>query len=665
MSGIAMQRVWMIHIFVILFSDLAFSHVQEVMEDGKSNLAKLEARRFAKILYADAQQTENQANYDVRYYDIYLDIDPELELIDGHVDIDADVVGDAMDRLDVNLLDNMVVDSVIVLNQAVGFTHINHLVTVLLDRTYDTGEKVRVRIYYHGNPTQSGFGAFGFDTYSGQPMIWSLSEPFGARNWWPCKDIPEDKADSVDIRITVPANLIVASNGLLRSVTGVNDKKMVWWHEKYPIVSYLVSVAIHPYSIFSDSVEVVPGSKMPIDYYVFSDQLERAKRDYAKTKEMIEAFSTLFGPYPFHEEKYGHAQFLGGAYMEHQTISSLRKNVGQYTVAHELAHQWWGDLITCRDFGHIWLNEGFATYSEALWAEFAYGEEAYWAIINSKKYFGEGTIFVTQMDVSHIFSGNLSYNKASWVLHMLRHVVGDETFFHILQSYASDPRFKYGTATTEDFKQVCEEIFDRDLDDFFHQWIYEEYFPQYQFHYNVRDSSGFFVTEVNVKQMQTNTVMFHMPIDLFFGFDNGDTTIVVDNDQADQTYCFVFDRPPELVRLDHGDWILKTVTESHTKVAYPAHGSFPVDAISGFPNPFNDQVRICLELSKTGNVTVEVFNLLGQRVNVIHEGKLTRGKYYYIWKGDDSVGNRLPTGIYFCRFEYPNMRKIIKIIKSR
>jgi aminopeptidase N len=333
-------------------------------------------------------------------------------------------VNESISQLEINLLDNMVVDSVLTKNFQANFNHTNDMILITLDRSYNPGEKAGVRIYYRGNPTQTGFGSFGFDRIADQPMIWSLSEPFGARNWWPCKDIPADKADSVDIRITVPEPLVVVSNGILRSVVSENNKKTYWWHEKYPITTYLVSVAIHPYAKFSDSLEVVPGKIMHIDYYVFPSEIDNARQAYSKTKDMITIFSDLFGPYPFFEEKYGHAQFVGGANMEHQTISSLR-TYNEYTIAHELAHQWWGNLITCRDFGHIWLNEGFATYSEALWAEFYYGKQAYWENINRNQYFGGGTIFVTQMNVSTIFNFDRSYRKGSWILHMLRHVVGD------------------------------------------------------------------------------------------------------------------------------------------------------------------------------------------------------------------------------------------------
>ncbi len=545
---------------LILFSFTSLFAQLESSENDKEQLAQMEADRFAKLQYANLQITDNQTNYDVRYYDINIQVLPEMTMLAGNVALNADVVNSPVSQIEVNFLDDMQVDSVRVAGRDASFTHSDDLIRVQLDKTYQPGEKVTVRIFYHGTPSQSGYGAFGFDYYAGQPMIWSLSEPFGARNWWPCKDIPADKADSVDMRLTVPQNLVAVSNGLLFSVTSSGDKKIYWWHEKYPIASYLVSVAIHPYAHFSDSVSVVPGSKMPIDYYVYPSELNNAKSAYAKTKRMIEIFSDLFGPYPFYEEKYGHAQFLGGANMEHQTITSLR-TYSESTIAHELSHQWWGDNITCHDFGHIWLNEGFATYSEALWKEFYYGKLDYRLNMNAKMYFGDGTIFVSDMSVGNIFNYNRSYRKGSWVLHMLRHVVGDSIFFDILKAYKSDPRYKYGTATTEQFEQVCEAVSGKDLHDFFHQWIYEEYYPQYVFNSSVKDSSGKFVTTVNIYQKQTNTILFHMPVDLLFRFAGGDTVIAVDNFLAEQKYRFVFEQKPVALQLDPENWILKTVRE--------------------------------------------------------------------------------------------------------
>lgn len=654
-----MRKIELLFLLSFLFYSLLIAQEKDFKHE-KESLAHIELSNYSKIQTANLQQTENQSNYNVAYYDINLEIIPLTTSIIGHVGIIAKVVNNPISDFEVNLLYNMIVDSINISDKAVNFVHSEDIVSISLDRTYNPGEQVSVRIFYHGRPMSVGFGAFGFNYFDGQSMIWSLSEPFGARNWWPCKDIPSDKADSVDIRVTVPQHLVVVSNGLLRSETAKNYKKTYWWHEKYPITTYLISLAIHPYSKFSDSLEVVPGKKMPIDYYVFPSELNDAQIAYSKTKDMLQIFSELFGPYPFHEEKYGHAQFVGGANMEHQTISSLR-TYNEYTIAHELAHQWWGDMITCHDFGHIWLNEGFATYSEALWAEFYYGEDAYWDDILINKYFGGGTIFVTQMDVSTIFNYGRSYQKGSWVLHMLRHVVGDSDFFQILKAYGSSPKHKYGTATTEEFQQICEQVTGKDLNDFFQQWIYGEFYPVYAYNFTSKDSSGYYATKVTIHQKQTNTGFFNMPIDLYFELNNSDTTIVVENFLKEQSYHFVFDQKPVRMKLDPEGWILKGIIDLSATVSYPE----AFEILGQYPNPFKTNSNFDLTIHKRASVSVEVFNILGQKIKTLFRGTLSTGPYNFTWNGDDESNKDVPPGIYFYRVNHPELRKSIKILKVR
>ena len=389
-------------------------------------------------------------------------------------------------------------------------------------------------------------------------MIWSLSEPYAARTWWPCKDLPRDKADSADIVITVPNNLIVASNGTLREETEISgDRKRFWWHEKYPIATYLISIAIYPYRVYYDEYTSLTGETMPLNFYVFPENYDRNYSDYAQTKTMIHAFATLYGEYPFVEEKYGHAEFLGWASgMEHQTLTSLNGS-GETLIAHELSHQWWGDMVTCHTFHDIWLNEGFATYSEALWMEWRYGKDRFHNYQKNRFYYGSGTIYVEDPQHDNIFSYNLSYRKASCVLHMLRHVVGDSTFFEILHTYYNDPQRKYGTVTTEQFQQICEDVSGMNLEDFFQQWIYEEGYPYYQYAYNAKpvaeDKYYFFGL---VKQVQNFGPIFKMPVDVTISMAGGDTTFSVWVQNETDTFSVILPENPTAVTLDKDDWIL-------------------------------------------------------------------------------------------------------------
>ena len=321
-----------------------------------------------------------------------------------------------------------------------------------------------------------------------------------------------------------------------------------------------MSVAIYPYLVYSDWYHYSPSDSMEVRFFVFPDHYTYVQPQYAKTVGMIEVYADLFGEYPFLNEKYGHAEFLWGGGMEHQTITSLG-SWSEYLIAHELAHQWWGDMVTCDDFHHIWMNEGFATYSEALWSEVKYGIARYHQDMADARYFGPGTIYVPDTgDWGRIFHSGLSYNKGSWVLHMLRHVVGDTDFFQILRDYYADSRYQYGTVTTEQFRDLCEDVSGMDLDWFFHEWIYQEYYPAYKYNWTCAPSGGYYDVYLTIDQLQTNFV-FTMPIDVTVTTALGDTTLVVWNDLSSQEFTLTIEGQPLEVAIDKDQWILRTIEE--------------------------------------------------------------------------------------------------------
>jgi len=547
-------------LFLACFSSLASAQIPS-LEQPQHECAKGKIEAFSRLQGAIASETQSQAGYDVIFYDIDITIDPSDSTVAGTVTMTAEVTSMALSQVDINLLDNMSVTQVIGSSGILAFTHSNDMIEVTLDRPYTSGETFDVTIEYSGTPVGSGFGSFVFDTQDGQDAIWSLSEPFGAREWWPCKDIPSDKADSVDVKVTVPTGLIVASNGNLKSLTNNGATDTYWWQERYPIASYLVSVAIHPYLTFSHWYHYSPTDSMEVQNYVFASHYEGVQENYALTVPMIEAFAGYFGEYPFIDEKYGHAEFTRGGGMEHQTITSLWGSA-EYLIAHELAHQWFGDYVTCENFHHIWMNEGFATYSEALWLESQYGETQYHSDMASKKYFGAGTVYVPDTsDEGRIFDYGLSYAKGSWVLHMLRHVVGDATFFSIFQAYYNDVNHQYGTVTTEQFRDVCESVSGMDLDWFFQQWIYEEYYPEYSFNWTKAQNGGSWDLSLSIDQLQTGYI-FKMPVDIEIQSATGDTTTVVVWDSlATQGFIITVPFEPAVVLFDPGEWILKTIDE--------------------------------------------------------------------------------------------------------
>ncbi len=495
----------------------------------------------------------SQALYDARYYDLVLDVNPGTRVLTGHVTGRYTVTGGPLSTLVLDLSTAMGVTSITCNGSPASWTHAANLLSVNLDRPYATGETVVLVAQYAGNPAGD---AFGWDTADGQPMVWTLSEAFGARTWWPCKDYPDDKADSVDIQVTVPNGLVVASNGTLRSETVQGSSTTFWWHEGHPISTYLVSLAIHPYHRYSDWYVNGEGDSTEIQFFNWQSSIPGVEPVQAQVKNMMAIFAERYGSYPFSDEKYGHAEFPWGGGMEHQTCTSLGY-FGEGVVAHELAHQWWGDMTTCASFHDIWLNEGFATWSEAIYLEALGGWDAYIAEMRAAQFFGPGTIYVPDTsDWNRIFNSNLSYNKASWIPHMLRGMLGEEVFWTALAEYRD--RFAYRSATTADFQQAFEDASGQDLEAFFQQWVYGERAPVYQYDWSAEPAGGGWDVSLEVLQLQT-AQLFTMPIEIVVNTAQGDQTFRIENSLAQQNYLLHVDAEPTNVLLDPRSWILRQV----------------------------------------------------------------------------------------------------------
>jgi aminopeptidase N len=527
---------------------------QEVREeaDVAPYLAAWKAARFAHERAAALPATANQQQYDARWYDLNLTFTFATTSVAGTARMKASVTSGPISTVDLDFYANMIVDAATSAGAATTFSRAGNVLTLNLDRAYNTGETFDVTVTYHGNPTAAGY--FFFQTVNSRQLISSLSEAYGARTWWPCKDAPEDKADSVDVHFTAPVALTTVSNGKLIGRVVNGSVATTNWHERYPIATYLVSVASYPYTVTDDWYRPTPTDSMLIRFHNYPESAAGAAAVQAKVKDMIAAFATRFGEYPFIAEKYGHAQFQFGGGMEHQTCTSLGA-FNEFVVAHELAHQWWGDLVTCRDFHHIWLNEGFATYGEALWMEATSGIAAYHGDIDLNRYLGPGTIWVPDAtDENRVFDSGLSYDKGSWVLHMLRHVLGDATFFDAMRAYHTT--WGYQSAVTEDFRDVCEAVSGRDLDAFFQQWIYGEYYPIYRPTWSAAAAGGGFDVTLTLGQTQS-WQLFKMPVDVTVTTSSGETTFVVQDSLASQTFVLHVNGSPTAVQIDKDNWILK------------------------------------------------------------------------------------------------------------
>ena len=380
---------------------------QSMEPDGKPGS---HAQRGFTVASIQSPPTLEQQKMDVTYYGLELDIRPDSKFFAGSLQIRANIEDTSITHLEFDLRNEsyLLVASATLNGGSVAFDHSGNLIRIALPAAGPKPTSVEVHIdYTYGPVSATNYRPFNFDSHLGQDLIWTMSQPYDARAWWPCKDYPADKPDSMDMRVTVPGNMTVVSNGRLVSIQdGEDGRKTFHWHEGYPIATYLVSLAIYPYFIWGDEYVSAAGDTMPIEFYTFTDpdspEPWYLTSNYLKTKDMLYTFVDLFGEYPFLDEKYGHAEWGLSYGMEHQTITSMG-NPTERRVAHELAHQWWGDMITCATYQHMWLNEGFATYAEALWFESTGGTAAYRDKMNSLAYYGSGTIYIDVPTNSNVF----------------------------------------------------------------------------------------------------------------------------------------------------------------------------------------------------------------------------------------------------------------------
>ncbi len=523
------RRVFLLLILLALFAVQAEASgnlldTKQVQQQVQKQIELRNRFRAAEMkrLQAAAEMPQLSWNdFDVTTYRVALRIDFERREIIGTTQIGLRVLADTLRHVGLDFCtNNMAVDSVGL--AAVGATVRPDSLLLTLDRPYTRGETLRVAVSYRGRPrAEDNFPVFSWGQVNGHPSVFSDNEPYYARCWFPCRDYPGDKADSVDMIITVPKPLVVASNGVLRSVQENGDgTRTFFWHESYPITTYLMAIGVADFRIFEEPYVSVAGDTMPVIDFLYPDSYNAAKEDLNITVPAIQTYASLWGEYPFVREKYGQVQY-GGPWggMEDQTVTMLNDayftghHRADLVVVHELSHQWWGDCISPKEFGHVWLNEGFATLAEGLWLEQRYGPDAYRTFMNSTM-----TVALTQMAPIYRYPGSrvivgVVYDKGACVLHMLRRLVGDSVFFASLRDYKE--RFAYGVATTEDLQHVFEEHTGRDWGWFFQQWIYEPGHPVVSWDWTAQKSDtglGYIVKGFLEQVQTTGPRAFQIPV---------------------------------------------------------------------------------------------------------------------------------------------------------
>ena len=623
-------------VFIISFLPL----LSFAQEDGATICSESKQIAFGRMNKASKARIAYPGDdkIDVTYYKLNLNLSHAQQYLKGEATIGFKAKS-AISSFFLDLRNILKVDSVKLASKKLGFLQDASKVTITLDKQYTENQTISVIVYYQGKPASSGFGSFSFATHGNtqQPVVWSLSEPYGAPDWFPCKDTPSDKADSSDVWITMPKEFVSVSNGTLMQVLDNKDNtKTYQWKNRYPIAHYLISIACSNYIEYKNyfkysTTNGTPPDSMVITHYVYPETFTATtKTQLDQTPFMLKLFSEKFGLYPFIKEKYGHAQCDFGGGMEHQTCTSLN-SYGGSLVAHELAHQWFGDKITCKNWENIWLNEGFATYAEAIYAEALGGKSSYQTNINAnitKAKKAVGSVYVQNISSeSEIFSNNRSYAKGAIVLHMLRGIVGEEKFFKILQNYLVSS-VAYNSAVTEDFQKVAEETTGLKLDYFFKEWIYGESYPKYTYGWTVNDATS--MLNLTVNQTKNNIPeYFSMPVDIKIVTSQGESITTVFIDKA--SHLIQIAKPAGEVTqvvFDPDNKILKDVTE--VKISSSITGTEPENNLvewSVSPNPADGQVVVSFYLKQNANTQISVVDMMGRNIKQLAEEKLPIGKY--------------------------------------
>jgi aminopeptidase N len=648
--------------FSFLFTISLFSQfVKKIALDPNENLNKIvQNERRAAQNRMQFKASQNTTNYDIKYHRLEWTVDPASDpaSIIGNVTTYWEAV-EPMSTIVFDLAGNMNVSQVVQRSTSLAFMHTGGELVITLPASQASGVLDSLTITYGGNPVSSGFGSFEQATHDKIPVLWTLSEPYGAMEWWPCKQDLIDKADSIDVIVTHPRFYDIheyrtASNGVLISETVNGNTMTTHWKHAYPIPAYLIAIAVTNYSVYNDMAYAGTANEFPITNYVYPENLTEAKNITPVTATILEIYGDLFEMYPYADEKYGHAQFGRGGGMEHTTITFI--NMGSFfirsLIAHELAHQWFGDKITCGSWEDIWLNEGFATYLEGLSREHIDGNEAFtdWkentvSAITSEN--GGSVRCTDTTSVNQIFNGRLSYLKGAMLLHMLRYKLGDNDFYGAIRNYLSDPKLAFGYARTIDLQNHFEAQSGKDLDQFFADWYMGEGHPSYQIQWNQIGDNAYFL--INQEQSHPSVSFFEMPLPIKLNGSGGESQwIRLENTENGQLIVENVSFP---IASGEFDPEYELISANNTFTHSPSVG-VGIDhniekGLRIYPNPINTLFTIESTNSDLFNVEITSLNsqqiLIGEMEGTTHQIDLSsfqKGIYLITVRSKDFVTTR-------------------------
>ena len=570
----------------------AQAHILDILGDGYSlcffnNTAPTpKARSFE--LADDQLQYAPDRPADVQHVRLDITLDFEQESISGTASTTFSVLYEEIKAVSFDAIDLHIERVTLADGKTLAYSADGKKLTVTLDRPYHYGEVFTVAVMYHAKPrTGLHFIKPAPEDPTRPLQAWTFGQPSNHSYWFPCHDAPNDRA-TTEILVTVPAHFMTVANGNLVGVQDNGATKTHHWRHDVPHAIYLVSLVVSDFAV----VEASYNGK-PVNYYVRPDRKDDAHYYMGKTPEMMRFFSEYTGvEYPYDKYAQTVVELYTGA-MEHTTATThsfmlllderAALDVDMVSVvAHELAHQWFGDLVTCRDWPNGWLNEGFATYFEEMWSEYDLGNDYFkHSMLNTMKgYLSEDANYrrpivyhVYHHDGFELFDGHM-YNKGAWVLHMLRHQLGDATFRRAVKAYLE--RYRTREVITADLERTFEEVTGRSLARFFQQWVYQGGYPAFEVNYSWDGEHA--MAKLKIKQTQKVdelTPCFLTPIDLAFTVPNSDeaakdehTTetrtvhmrvLSGEDGQVEQSFYIPLEREPVMVRFDPDGWLLKTL----------------------------------------------------------------------------------------------------------
>jgi aminopeptidase N len=600
-----MRKVFLI---LILSGGKVFAQNENLCK-AVDEIAASERHSFQRTLSVNRSQASS--NFQVTYYRCIWDIDPAVRYIKGNVTSHF-ITNSSSNSISYDLATQLTVDSVYYHGGKISFSRSTDLLQINFPGNIQSGQRDSVTIFYKGVPANTSFGSFVQDNHNGTPVIWTLSEPYGSRDWWPCRNGVDDKADSMDFIISCPNAYRASSNGMLMNETDNGITRTAFYKHRYPIASYLVALAVTNFKVLNHSVQL-GNVNLPMITYCYPEDENAFQVNTPKVLQSLSLYHQYFSAYPFINEKYGHTQFGWGGGMEHQTNSFIT-SPNENLMAHELAHQWFGDKVTCASWQHIWLNEGFATYLSYFYFEKidpAGHLSRIKSLNNSITSLPDGSVFVEDTtNVGRVFSSRLTYNKGAYLLHMIRWVLGDTLFFRGIRQYVNDPTIAYGFAKTNDLKRNLEQISNKNLKEFFNDWFMGQGYPSYTVKWtqNRNDWAKIAVSQIT---SHASVSFFEMPIALKFKKGSQEKTVVINNTKNNEIFWEEIGFKADTVIIDPDYWVLSKNNVSIKEAALAG----PDNEIKLYPVPASStEVTLSIKNPVEKTMMLQIFNVAGQLV---------------------------------------------------